>query len=434
MASPIIAVPHPASNPFSPADSTNTDAATADSASFAEYLLQETAAASSAEAQTPEDVWYVRSRQTGSGVSRYRPVFTSGTGNRTERSASVTVSVAASGTSSTTLSETSSGAKSRTAASSTEAPVPLNILGAWIRQRLERTFGTRHRSVSDLNSLWNWSGRGKTKAGNDLFQFLSAQTERETANLLAGLSVTREQASELTMGRQTSLSGFDAQWGRQWQEQLQMRSIKIEVSIEQAEQLVQLNDSSWTGSLEVRSASVMISSFLMFADPVVLDMNGDGLHLRGAEDGVSFDMAGTGTRQQTGFVRGDDALLYLDRDGNGLLDDGKELFGDQEGDAHGFAELSKYDGNGDGWIDASDAAYDELKVFQDWNSDGVNQPDESRTLVEAGVERIAVASRATHEVDAGGNIIGRAGAFVCRDGSEGRAYDIWFGLRSSGQT
>ena len=59
-------------------------------------------------------------------------------------------------------------------------------------------------------------------------------------------------------------------------------------------------------------------------------------------------------------MTGGDAFLAIDRNGNGSIDDGTELFGDQNGAAHGFAELAKFDSNHDGVINAQDDDFDKL--------------------------------------------------------------------------
>jgi len=158
-------------------------------------------------------------------------------------------------------------------------------------------------------------------------------------------------------------------------------------------------------------------------DPLVLDLAGDGIRLRGAEEGVRFDLAGTGQAVQTGFVGGDDALLYVDQNGNGIADSGRELFGDQEGYVHGFAELASWDENRDGVIDAADAAYEQLRLFQDRNGDGVNQQDETLTLQAAGIEALPLAFAEVRQDDGRGNMLTQIGHFVRQGGTRGLIAD-----------
>ena len=161
-----------------------------------------------------------------------------------------------------------------------------------------------------------------------------------------------------------------------------------------------------------------------FCDPLVLDLAGDGIDLTTTEDGVEFDIDGDGTTEQTAFIKGDDALLYLDDNGNGVVDSGRELFGDQEGDANGYAELSRYDENNDGKIDELDAVYSKLRLWQDKNQDGTNQESESLTLLEAGIKSIQLKYDTINQKDNSGNIIGQTGEFTRMDGSTGYSADM----------
>ena len=108
--------------------------------------------------------------------------------------------------------------------------------------------------------------------------------------------------------------------------------------------------------------------------PLVLDLDGDGIELTSVDGATAFfDVGIDGFAEATGWVAADDGLLALDVDGDGRIDDGSELFGDQTGHAHGFLALAQHDDDGDGVIDAADAAYADLVVWQDANADGISQ-------------------------------------------------------------
>ncbi|WP_158043848.1 hypothetical protein [Skermanella pratensis] len=99
-------------------------------------------------------------------------------------------------------------------------------------------------------------------------------------------------------------------------------------------------------------------------DPLVLDMDGNGIDLTTAESGILFDIDGDGTRDRTAWVAGKDAFLALDRNGNGRIDDGRELFGEQNGAAGGFAELARFDQDGNSVIDHRDAVFNSLILLR----------------------------------------------------------------------
>ncbi|QKQ26891.1 VCBS repeat-containing protein [Candidatus Reidiella endopervernicosa] len=117
------------------------------------------------------------------------------------------------------------------------------------------------------------------------------------------------------------------------------------------------------------------------ADPLALDLDGNGIQTTGIENGVNFDINADGILDRTSFITGNDAMLAFDRNGNGHIDDGRELFGDQNGHENGFMALADYDKNGDGRIDRKDEIYSKLKLLQIDSSGQQSQ----RSLFEAGV-------------------------------------------------
>ena len=154
------------------------------------------------------------------------------------------------------------------------------------------------------------------------------------------------------------------------------------------------------------------------------------------DQGVSFNLFGFG-RVRTAWVRGDDALLALDRNGNGVIDDGTELFGESMGldgskTRQGFAALSLIDeprhgGNHNGQIDQGDALYEKLQLWRDVNQDGVSQPKELMMLAAAGIKTLSLEmSYALNQLDPFGNDLGLKGSFTRKDGSLGLMIDVFF--------
>ena len=116
----------------------------------------------------------------------------------------------------------------------------------------------------------------------------------------------------------------------------------------------------------------------------------------------------------------------LDRDNDGKITSGQELFGDQttlsNGDkaASGFEALAEFDDNKDGKIDAKDIVYAKLRLWQDANGDGVSQADELKLLADAGVMAINLNSSVVNPANVMGNVQRRLGSFVRSDGSGGQ--------------
>jgi hypothetical protein len=160
-------------------------------------------------------------------------------------------------------------------------------------------------------------------------------------------------------------------------------------------------------------------------DPLTLDLDGDGLETVAASVGVLFDHDGDGIKNGTGWIQADDGLLVLDRNGNGSIDSGRELFGDSTPlagggtAADGFAALAQEDTSLDGKVDAGDARWAGLRVWQDANQDGISQAGELRTLAALDIVSIQVAATAHSQTLPDGNRIADLGSYSRSDGSLG---------------
>ena len=160
-------------------------------------------------------------------------------------------------------------------------------------------------------------------------------------------------------------------------------------------------------------------------DPLVLDLAGNGFATRGLDDAVRFDLTGDGRPESISAPKGDDALLALDRNGNGRIDSGKELFGDQHGASNGFAELSKYDDNRDGRIDQQDSVFEQLSLLR-FDAQGRQQ---QHSLAEAGVSAIHLQAQNVKQALGAYDEIAQIGRFDFADGRSGQAADLLLASR-----
>lgn len=182
----------------------------------------------------------------------------------------------------------------------------------------------------------------------------------------------------------------------------------------------------------IGSAPKLTTYRVQYYDPLVLDLDNDGFETTSSYKlfGALFDNDGDGIRTATGWVKGDDGLLVLDRNGNGLIDNGSELFGDrtmlQNGQTanHGFTALQDLDSNHDGQVNAADGRFAELKVWRDLNGDGASSSNELFSLSDLGIQSLNTNFSETNQILEGNNRLTQQGSFTRTDGSSHAMGDV----------
>ena len=159
-------------------------------------------------------------------------------------------------------------------------------------------------------------------------------------------------------------------------------------------------------------------------DPLALDLDGDGIETVPLEESTAyFDFDGDTNATKTGWIAADDGWLVWDRNRNGAIDTGRELFGvdtvkrDGSLASNGFDALADEDLNGDGLIDASDSVFSNLRIWRDLNQDGVSQAGELSTLEDNGIVSIAAQPASYYVWSDNGNRITATGNYTRTDGS-----------------
>lgn len=184
--------------------------------------------------------------------------------------------------------------------------------------------------------------------------------------------------------------------------------------------------------------------------PLVLDTGDNGFKLTDLDNGVDFDLNTDGIPERVSWTTADsdDGWLVLDRNGNGTIDNGSELFGNftsaypnqrQPIASHGFDALKSVEGAGytpnlpDGWINPSDSIFSQLRVWIDANHNGLSEPAELHTPASLGLLGISTKAQETRRRDAFGNLFKLRAPSLWR-GENGRidrrvVYDVWLMMR-----
>ncbi|WP_297922513.1 calcium-binding protein, partial [uncultured Campylobacter sp.] len=169
--------------------------------------------------------------------------------------------------------------------------------------------------------------------------------------------------------------------------------------------------------------------------PIVIDLNNDGINTLSLDYTRNFDLDNNGFAEATGWIQKDDALLAYDRNGNGKIDNGSELFGDKTISdnyysytnpkaKNGFSALKEFDTNNDGIIDKNDKDFDKLLLWQDKNSNTITDEGELIKLSDK-VKSIDLNYKEI-STDNNGNSIRQTSTATLNDGTKVKADDVWF--------
>lgn len=163
-----------------------------------------------------------------------------------------------------------------------------------------------------------------------------------------------------------------------------------------------------------------LASFTM-CDPLVINLDTDVAQLE--DQTFYFDIDADGEPDEVSRLGAGSGYLALDQNGDGIINDGSELFGTSSG--NGFADLAKYDEDGNGWIDENDAIWSKLKI---WTKDE-NGNDVLYRLADKGVGAICLQSAATDftQKGASGQTLGavrNTGVFLYENGNVGTVQHV----------
>lgn len=257
----------------------------------------------------------------------------------------------------------------------------------------EEVFGMSSENSSSTN----------TSISGSIESLLNGNFSRPSYNVGSGISITQGFYQSLELSIQGTIVGKDGV----------SRKLDLSINVSQSfVQNLQINSQN-TNTNNTNSNKVI--------DPLVIDYAGNGTEL--SDTKMSFDLDSDGKEDQISTLKEGSGFLALDKNNDGKINNGNELFGTQSGD--GFKDLSAYDLNQDGKIDKEDPIYDKLRI---WTP---NEKGEGELvgLGEKGIGVIYLDAKESQDLMKGeeGDLLGikqKTSNFIREDGSAGEIHHI----------
>jgi hypothetical protein len=252
----------------------------------------------------------------------------------------------------------------------------------------------------------------RTLSNSQIIALTTTQAAALTTSMVGALSTSQIAALETSDLRQLSTANIAA-------------LTTTQISALTALQVCALSTTQLGALSTTQIGSMSLSS------PIILDLNGDGISTLSFQNGTRFDLSADGSSVQTGWVAPSDGLLVLDRNQDGVINDGSELFGTSTTLKNGakaidgYQALAELDSNQDGVISSQDTSFSKLGVWVDSNSDAQTGIGELKSLTELNITQINLAANIARD-SSEGNLIGLTSSYQTVDGSLHAAADVWF--------
>ena len=223
---------------------------------------------------------------------------------------------------------------------------------------------------------------------------------------------------------QTSSDAFEV---KAWKEKVTVdRDVQFATHQEGTEQfnIKVVHDSDVEFTQDSLSVDIIDQTSYDYVSPISIDLNGDGLQTMSIDQGIKFDILNSGNAVNTGWISGEDGFLAVDENGNGQIDSIAELFGGGVGE--GFGKLDSFDSNQDGVVNANDMSFNQLRIWQDANENGLTDNGEVVSLEQAGILGLNTSYESTFTGDEHGNVLGERGTAIAATGQTLDMIDVYF--------
>lgn len=301
-------------------------------------------------------------------------------------------------------------AKGQTNSIITSSNLNADSLGDFQKTILNKALGKVSEIQDEMMKLWEqlFPSSGSNTAQNTTTLTMSdlLYNKNFASQIIgSGISLSQGFSQSLSVSISGTMVGSDGV----------SRNLELNINVSQSfMQNLQINSSNATKNIPQGVNKKIV-------DPLVIDYDGSGTEL--SDTKMRFDLDSDGTPDQISTLKKGSGFLALDKNGDGKINDGNELFGTQSGD--GFKDLSIYDENGDGKIDKDDPIYDKLRI---WTPDA-NGEGQLVGLGEKGIGVIYLNAQESQEMMRGqnGDLLGikqKTADYLREDGSSGQVHHI----------
>ncbi|AYA39649.1 hypothetical protein HZS38_03095 [Xenorhabdus nematophila] len=171
--------------------------------------------------------------------------------------------------------------------------------------------------------------------------------------------------------------------------------------------------------------------------PLVIDLTGDGINTIAENRNIFFDHDNDGIIESSGWIDPNSAFLVWDKNKDGKINNGNELFGNNSilkngtNADNGFAALADLDDNNDGVFDQNDSLWNSLELWIDYNRDAITDSGELHKLSESGISSINLAYKENGFKDINGNVHGLESTVNWNNGNVTKIVDVYFAVNKN---